>query len=233
LCGEEGLSLGRQLERIGGAHDAIVARTCIIDERIGAALTTDRIDKVVMLGAGLDARPFRLTLPASLRWVEVDLPDASAFNRERLGERRAPVDHHFVAADLSAASGDVIETLDRRSLVIVEGVLVYLERAAAEQLLRAIAGQGARVIADIGAKTPLRRLQRSARAAETRGAPFRTQIDRADDWFESLGFNVVANTSLYDWDAARTDARWRKPFTNFFRPMIRDLARVIDARSAR
>lgn len=233
MCGEEGLLLGRQLERIGGAHDAIVARTCIIDERIGAALAGDKLDQVIVLGAGLDARPFRLALPAPLRWVEVDLPAASAFKRERLGERRASIEHFFVPADLTVESEreSVIAKIDRRTLVIIEGVLVYVERPVAEALLRALARQGARVIADIGARTRLARLQRSALAAETRGAPFRTQIDRAGDWFESLGYDVLANISLFDWDAARTDARWRQPFTNFFRPMIRDVARVIDARS--
>ena len=30
---------------------------------------------VINLAAGLDSRPYRMQLPASLRWVEVDLPD--------------------------------------------------------------------------------------------------------------------------------------------------------------
>ncbi len=32
------------------------------------------IDGVVNLAAGLDARPYRLQLPRTLRWIEVDLP---------------------------------------------------------------------------------------------------------------------------------------------------------------
>lgn len=233
LCGEDGLTLGRQLERLGGAHDAIVARTCVIDERIGAALATDTIRQVLVLGAGLDARPFRLGLSPSLRWVEVDLAESSAYKRERLGERRAHCEHSFVAADLSVASEreGVVATIDRETLVVIEGVLVYLERASAESLLRALAERGARVIGDLGARTLVPRLQRSARAAASRGAPFRTQIDRPDRFFESLGYDVLANVSLSEWDAARTDARWRKPFAAFLRPMVKDLARVIDARA--
>jgi O-methyltransferase involved in polyketide biosynthesis len=32
-------------------------------------------DMVINLAAGLDSRPYRMQLPALLRWVEVDLPD--------------------------------------------------------------------------------------------------------------------------------------------------------------
>lgn len=208
-----------------------MARTCVIDERIGAAVTGGSIDRVLMLGAGLDARPFRLSLPAKLQWIEVDLPQSSAWKRERLGERKPPLHHELIAADLADLDQrtSVLSLVDPRTLVVIEGVLVYLARPDGEALLTAIGARGGRVIADIGAKSRVPRLQRSARAAETRGAPFRTQIDRAREWFETLGYDVLADVSLFDWDAARSDARWRRPIVNFFRPMIRDVARVIDA----
>lgn len=180
-----------------------------------------------MLGAGLDARPFRLALPA-IEWIEVDLPASSAWKRQRLGARLPPISHELVAADLGR-DRSVLERIDKSTVVVIEGMLVYLERADAERLLRDIAVRGGRIIADIGARTRVPRLQRTARAAETRGAPFRTQIDRAREWFETLGFDVLADTSLFDWDAARSDARWTKPLMSFFRPVIRDVARVIDA----
>ena len=188
----------------------------------------------MMLGAGLDARPFRLALPSALQWIEVDLPASSAWKRERLGDRRANIEHELIAADLAdeAERARVLSRIDARTLVVIEGVLVYLARSDAEALLTAIAARGARVIADIGAKSRVPRLQRSARAAETRGAPFRTQIDRARAWFESLGYDVLSDVSLFDWDAARSDARWRRPLVSFFRPMLRDVSRVIDARPA-
>lgn len=232
LCGDEGLAIGRELERIGGAHEAIIARTCVIDERIAAAVVSGGITNVLVLGAGLDARPFRLALPP-LRWTEVDLPEASAWKQQRLGERRAR-DHVFIAGDLSSPIDRerVLAEVDARTLVVIEGVIVYLARPEAEALLRAIAARGGRVVADVGARTRVPRLQRSARAAETRGAPFRTQIDRAGAWFEELGFRVLADVSLLDWDAARSDARWQRPFASIFRPMIRDVARVIDAAPA-
>lgn len=199
----------------------------MIDERIGAAVTAG-CKRVVVLGAGLDTRPSRLALPP-LEWLEVDLPPTIEWKRARL---HRPDTHQLIPADLRT-DRTILERIDPLTLVVVEGMLVYLERTEAESLLRAIAARGARVIADIGRKSRVPRLQRTARAAETRGAPFRLHVDNARAWFESLGFAVLADTSLFDWDAARSDSRWKRPFASFLRPMIRDIARVVDARGVR
>jgi O-methyltransferase involved in polyketide biosynthesis len=58
-------------------------RTAVIDELILACVREHAIDTVLMLGAGLDARPQRLPLPAALRRCEVDLPHVIAA-KERL-----------------------------------------------------------------------------------------------------------------------------------------------------
>src|SRR5262249_52296461 len=52
---------------------SVVVRTCIIDDFIRAAIA-DGCDAVLNLGAGLDTRPYRMDLPPSLRWIEVDFP---------------------------------------------------------------------------------------------------------------------------------------------------------------
>jgi methyltransferase (TIGR00027 family) len=225
------MRLGARLESQGAAHDAIVARTCVIDERIAVALVTGEIDEVVLFGAGLDARPFRLKLRDDLRWTEVDLPGAIEWKRARLEGRRAPIDHRLVAADLSQASdrARVIESIGPRTLVVIEGVLVYLERSDVEALLGALHSRGARVIADISGPTRIRRLMRTGRVAAAHRAPFRTQLRGARKFFEELGFDVLADVSLVDWDMSRTDARFRRPSFAFLAPFARDLSRVIDA----
>src|SRR5271170_606611 len=48
-----------------------VTRTYLYDRFISEQLTQG-VDMVVNLGAGLDTRPYRMDLPASLKWVEVD-----------------------------------------------------------------------------------------------------------------------------------------------------------------
>ena len=37
------------------------------------------------LGAGLDARPYRMELPETLRWIEVDYPQVIDWKAEKLG----------------------------------------------------------------------------------------------------------------------------------------------------
>src|SRR2546422_4602991 len=46
------------------------------------------------LAAGLDARPYRLPLPSSLRWVEVDFPDVIAYKQEQLAMERPRSEEH-------------------------------------------------------------------------------------------------------------------------------------------
>ncbi|GAB4814181.1 hypothetical protein N2152v2_001227 [Parachlorella kessleri] len=67
--------------------------------------------QVVMLGAGLDTRPWRLHLGHDISWFEVDLPDMAAFKRdsmERAGlAAEAPADCNadLLASGASAVNG--------------------------------------------------------------------------------------------------------------------------------
>jgi leucine carboxyl methyltransferase len=51
----------------------VAIRTVLIDAFIGSAISSG-IDTVISLGAGMDTRPYRMDLSASLHWVEVDHP---------------------------------------------------------------------------------------------------------------------------------------------------------------
>jgi methyltransferase (TIGR00027 family) len=48
-------------------------RTYLFDQFIVAGIR-EGVDLVINLAAGLDARPYRMDLPESLTWIEVDLP---------------------------------------------------------------------------------------------------------------------------------------------------------------
>ena len=62
---------------------SVVIRTVIIDNLINQALA-EGVDTILNLGAGLDTRPYRMALPKTLRWVEVDYPHVIALKEERL-----------------------------------------------------------------------------------------------------------------------------------------------------
>ena len=61
----------------------MVIRTLIIDDLIENAVAAG-IDTVVNLGAGLDARPYRMKLPESLHWIEVDYPQVIDWKADKL-----------------------------------------------------------------------------------------------------------------------------------------------------
>lgn len=107
------------------------------------------IGQLVLLGAGLDTRPYRLPPGTRVRCFEIDTPRTQAFKREMLA--RAGVDTArvtFVPADFEKE--DWYEKLltagfdpDKRSFFLWESVTMYLERQAVETALRRIAGTAA------------------------------------------------------------------------------------------
>jgi methyltransferase (TIGR00027 family) len=111
---------------------AMIVRTAVMDEiimrEVGNGVTT-----VLNLAAGLDTRPYRLPLPAALRWYHVDFPDMVAHMRERLAGESPRCALAFEAADLTRA--DERRRVFARAaagggpvLVVSEGLLVYLTR---------------------------------------------------------------------------------------------------------
>ena len=65
---------------------AWVARTYLFDQFI-AELCRQGVEMVVNLAAGLDTRPYRMALPAALKWIEVD-SRASFLTRRNPGQRK-------------------------------------------------------------------------------------------------------------------------------------------------
>src|ERR1700684_1716122 len=74
LAGRRGLKIAASMPRSALVAWSMAVRTSAIDLLINEALEMG-IDSVLNLGAGLDTRPYRLRLPARLRWIEVDFPN--------------------------------------------------------------------------------------------------------------------------------------------------------------
>src|SRR5437868_3723004 len=81
----------------------IVMRTLVLDEHILRAIK-DGADMVIDLAAGLDARPYRLDLPASVTWVDVDFAGITAEKNEFLKDETAKCKVERVVCDLSDAT---------------------------------------------------------------------------------------------------------------------------------
>ena len=132
LSGETGKKILQNLPRrvfFGGW--TVVIRTCVIDELIRWAIL-EGIDTVLNLGAGLDTRPYRLDLPGSLRWIEVDFPRVIEFKEGRLTGERPKCRLERLGLDLADDSErraflSGLATSCEKILVLTEGVIPYLK----------------------------------------------------------------------------------------------------------
>src|SRR5512140_162724 len=74
LAGERGQQI---VDNVKGGRRmawAMIVRTAVFDEIILDAISSYGVDTVLNLAAGLDTRAWRMKLPATLRWIDADLP---------------------------------------------------------------------------------------------------------------------------------------------------------------
>jgi len=93
----------------------------------------------VNLAAGLDTRPYRLDLPASLEWIESDLPAMIEEKERVLGDAQPRCRLKRIKADLTDPAARVAmlrEAVGSTTpvLVITEGLLIYLDDAQVRAL---------------------------------------------------------------------------------------------------
>lgn len=124
-----------------GIYGAQICRTRFIDDGVTAALVQG-IDQVVILGAGLDTRAYRLPGIERARVYEVDLPAAQADKKRSLARRAGSLPGHvtFIPIDfdsqaLEAALAGSSFDRSRPALFLWEGVTQYISAAAVRRTL--------------------------------------------------------------------------------------------------
>lgn len=212
LAGERGKQIVGELAKHGMQSWPIVVRTQVLDELILEAIETDGYDTVLNLAAGLDTRPYRLALPATLRWVEVDLPDIVQYKREILKDASCfcRLERHVLdLKDLQArrALFEKVGAAATRMLVITEGLLLYLDEEQVKDLAWDLFRMPAakRWLTDLASPRLMKYLQRLRQhlppEAEFRFAP----PDHAD-FFLSRSWHAKAFHSTWE-DAKRLNRR--------------------------
>src|SRR5258708_40012821 len=83
---------------------AWVTGTYLFDSFI-SRLLHDGADMVLNLAAGLDARPYRMELPSTLQWVEVDCAEIISYKETILAGNAPRCRLERVALDLSDVEG--------------------------------------------------------------------------------------------------------------------------------
>jgi len=212
LAGDRGARIAKS-QQFGERNAwAFVARTVLIDRLIADAIR-DGADQVVNLAAGLDTRPYRMDVPATVRWVEVDLPGILDYKEGVLGDAapRCPLER--VRLDL--ADEQERRTLFARlnmgvrdTVIVSEGLLIYLSPEQVASLARDLASPPSfrRWVIDISSPGLMRMLARqTGRAIVDAGAPFQFAPPEGPDFFRPLGWTPVRVQSLLK--AARTQHR--------------------------
>ncbi len=195
LAGERGLAIANTLAD-GNKHEwAWVARTYLFDTFLlreiqqGASL-------VINLAAGLDARPYRMELPASLHWVEVDLPEILSDKEVVLANEKPRCQLERIRLDLCdiEARRALFMELDRRAtktVALTEGLLIYLSTEQVGALARDLAfGRHFHSwIIDLASPGQLRIMQRAmGKQLDEVGAPFRFAPPEGPSFFVPYGW---------------------------------------------
>jgi methyltransferase (TIGR00027 family) len=123
-----------------GLVDHVSLRTIAIDAFVADAVDQG-IDQCVILGAGLDARAYRLSALAGKKVFEVDHPSTQRFKRSRSRRLPAPVaELVYVSVDFGREALDdrLVEAgfdPSARTLFLWEGVTMYLTPEAVDETL--------------------------------------------------------------------------------------------------
>jgi len=198
LAGARGVAIANTLPE-GNKHEwAWVARTYVFDQFISREIAAGT-DMVVNLAAGLDARPYRMALPPSLQWIEIDLPELLTYKELILANEKPLCALERMRLDLSDVNGRrlAFAQLNRRAkrvLVLTEGLLIYLAPEDVGKLAHDLAAQNAfhGWITDLTSPGLLRMMQRtSGKKLSEAGAPFRFAPPEGPDFFNTYGWKAT------------------------------------------
>ncbi|GAA2086481.1 SAM-dependent methyltransferase [Kitasatospora saccharophila] len=147
----EGWQARTGYESVRACAEIAVPRTVAVDEAVRKALHGRENGQLVILGAGLDTRAWRLAALAQAEVWEVDHPASQQDKRTRLAAAEAePVarEVHFTAVDF--ATDDLATALDAAghdpaapTTWLWEGVVPYLTRQQVRATLAALAARTA------------------------------------------------------------------------------------------
>jgi methyltransferase (TIGR00027 family) len=197
LSGAHGENIVASLPRMARMGRWFVTiRTCIIDRFIQDAVAQG-VDTVLNLGAGLDTRPYRMNLPASLRWIEVDYPKIIELKESRLANETPHCRLERIKLDLTEAAArrqllaDVAGS-SAKCLVLTEGVVLYLTTEDAAALADELSAHPSfrYWIVDYLAPHTIRRSQRAKKKMKMQNAPFRFDPPDYFDFFKAHGWQA-------------------------------------------
>ena len=133
-------------ERDTAMRSGVIARTLVLDRLVSDWLAAHPGAAVVNIACGLDTRCYRMTGYA--HWYNLDLPEAIAVRKRLLPEEDGAVTQ--IARSAMDDWGDDIAEYGAPTLVIIEGLTMYLRETDVKRIFAVIAGRfsGASVLVE-------------------------------------------------------------------------------------
>ena len=206
---EQQVRSGRESVTLAAARvsaDMMALRTATIDAAVQAAITRGTA-QLVILGAGLDGRAWRMSELAGVRVFEVDHPATQAVKRAHLDSLpHAITEVTFVPVDFERESLDTAlaragHDAARPTCWIWEGVVMYLTHDAMKSTLANVASrsvEGSTLI--VNYHTEMRRgfaallLRLLGEPAKSKWSPEEMAAD-----LRAAGFQVADDSGVEDW----------------------------------
>lgn len=220
LAGERGEQIATTMRAFHKHSWAYVIRTLLIDQFI-TNLVKQGADMVVNLAAGLDARPYRMPLPSSLKWIDVDLPDLNTYKESVLKNETPVCSFQRISLDLSdvEARRNLFQKLGseaKKAVIITEGLLVYFSaddvKLLAQDLHAANSFQW--WITDLVSPRLLRMIQKEIGGPlEQARAPLKFGPEEGPDFFTPYGWKPVdIRSSLHNAAKVKRTPFWLSLF---------------------
>jgi len=203
LLGEVDPTLARVLGGSDSAEWLYTARTVAFDRLIAREVRAGA-DLIVNLGAGLDARPYRLAFPSTLRWVDVDDPEVLDYKAGVLASAVPSCTVTFRPLDLANpdARRGAFRDLSRgaaRALVVSEGLLIHLMAGDVRELADDLGAIPSfqRWVADVVSPPLLDALtEQSGELVRASGTPYLFAPHQGPNALERNGWRLLGVRSL-------------------------------------
>ena len=208
LGGERGEAIVREMPDGKASAWSLIGRTVVMDE-IVTRCVREGARTVLNLAAGLDARAFRMELPADLRWIHVDMPEMVDYFRSHMDRETPRCRVEYISADLRDAElrRRILADASREgpTLVITEGLLVYLTADDVAALARDLhdVAHARWWLSDLASPLLLKFLEKKwSKRLKSGNAPFQFAPAEGTGFFAAFGWR---------------EKEWRSTWTESFR----------------
>jgi methyltransferase (TIGR00027 family) len=203
LAGEKGEQIATAATFSRDNSWSFVSRTFLFDHYVTRHIE-EGYDTVINLAAGLDARPYRLQLPASLKWIDVDLPPMISYKNKILQDEKPKCQLRSIPLDLAdkAARLDLLKQLGaeaNQALILTEGLVIYLTSADVASLASDLSSQKnfRRWVFDLQSPSLLAMAQENMGSIlKGSGAKFQFAPEEGEEFFKPYGWKRIESKSL-------------------------------------